>query len=181
MESGLSFEHNGIEDPSKPWPPPDPDRMFRAPAHRQMGGGEDEGFTQVLDVDAFKRRQAADLARYEDRDGDFVVRRRPFHERLEEMARKDEQRVYEIDDEEDEIAIESEGGYSSYDEGEGYDAGQSDQRKDKVVDDDGAGEEGWRNREGERLGDFGVDEVAEFYDEDDMPLAEILRRKRKEQ
>ena len=43
---------------------------------------------------------------------------------------------------------------------------------------DNAGEEGWRNKEGERLADFGVDEVADFYDEDDVPLAELLRRRK---
>lgn len=41
-----------------------------------------------------------------------------------------------------------------------------------------AGEEGWRNSEGERLGDFGVEEEVEFYDEDDVPLAELLRRRK---
>jgi palmitoyltransferase len=42
------------------------------------------------------------------------------------------------------------------------------------------GEEAWRNAEGERLADFGVDEDIEFYDEDTIPLAELIRR-RKEQ
>ena len=40
------------------------------------------------------------------------------------------------------------------------------------------GREAWRNSEGERLDDFGVDEHAEFYDEDDVPLAEVLARRR---
>lgn len=44
-------------------------------------------------------------------------------------------------------------------------------------DDLGSGEEGWRDSEGDRLNDFGVDENAEFYDEDDTPLAELLRRR----
>lgn len=35
----------------------------------------------------------------------------------------------------------------------------------------------WRNKEGERLADFGIDEDAEFYDEDNLPLAEIMRRR----
>ncbi|KAA6406390.1 MAG: palmitoyltransferase pfa4 [Lasallia pustulata] len=39
------------------------------------------------------------------------------------------------------------------------------------------GEEGWRNSEGDRLQDFGVDEDADFYDEDNVPLAELLRRR----
>jgi palmitoyltransferase len=38
------------------------------------------------------------------------------------------------------------------------------------------GEEGWRNSEGERLADFGVDELVEFYD-DDVPLALLRARK----
>ncbi|KAI9874694.1 MAG: Palmitoyltransferase [Pleopsidium flavum] len=40
------------------------------------------------------------------------------------------------------------------------------------------GEEGWRNSEGDRLRDFGVDEDVEFYDEDNVPLAELLRRRK---
>ena len=39
------------------------------------------------------------------------------------------------------------------------------------------GEEAWRNSEGERLNDFGVDEDAEFYDEDEVPLAQLVKRK----
>ena len=44
-------------------------------------------------------------------------------------------------------------------------------------DNSGCDGEGWRDSEGDRLGDFGVDEDAEFYDEDDIPLAELLRRR----
>ena len=40
------------------------------------------------------------------------------------------------------------------------------------------GEEAWKNSEGESLGDFGVDEAAEFYDEDEVPLATLIRQKR---
>jgi len=39
------------------------------------------------------------------------------------------------------------------------------------------GEEGWKNSEGERLRDFGVDEETEFYDEDNVPLAKLLQRR----
>ena len=41
-----------------------------------------------------------------------------------------------------------------------------------------SGEEAWRNSEGERLDDFGVDEDVEFYDEDNMPLAQLLQRRK---
>jgi palmitoyltransferase len=37
--------------------------------------------------------------------------------------------------------------------------------------------EGWRDSEGDRLDDFGVDEDTEFRGEDDLPLAELLRRR----
>ncbi|EEP77867.1 conserved hypothetical protein [Uncinocarpus reesii 1704] len=41
-----------------------------------------------------------------------------------------------------------------------------------------SGEEGWRNSDGDRLRDFGVDEEAEFYDEDDVPLAVLIERRK---
>lgn len=43
------------------------------------------------------------------------------------------------------------------------------------------GEESWRNADGERLEDFGVDEDIDFYDEDNIPLAELMERKREKQ
>lgn len=44
--------------------------------------------------------------------------------------------------------------------------------------DDAPGEEAWRNSEGERLADFGVEEDVDFYDEDEIPLADLLRRRK---
>lgn len=43
------------------------------------------------------------------------------------------------------------------------------------------GEESWRNSEGERLRDFGVDEDVEFYDEEDVPLAVLIQRRKGQQ
>ena len=40
------------------------------------------------------------------------------------------------------------------------------------------GEERWRNSEGERLADFGLDEDTEFYDEDNIPLAHLLQTRK---
>ena len=37
--------------------------------------------------------------------------------------------------------------------------------------------EGWRNSDGDRLDDFGVDENAEVFDEDDVPLGELIRKR----
>ncbi|MCJ1344790.1 Palmitoyltransferase [Peltigera leucophlebia] len=41
-----------------------------------------------------------------------------------------------------------------------------------------SGEEGWRDPEGDRLDDFGVDDFVEFYDEDNLPLATLLQQQR---
>jgi palmitoyltransferase len=66
--------------------------------------------------------------------------------------------------------------------GEGNMSGDEELQEDgRMGDGDGEGEEAWRNSEGERLKDFGVDEEVEFYDEqedDDVPLGELLARKR---
>lgn len=55
--------------------------------------------------------------------------------------------------------------------------GDTDGEEDAPIVD--AGEEAWRNSEGERLADFGVEEEVEFYDEDDdVPLGELMRLRR---
>lgn len=56
---------------------------------------------------------------------------------------------------------------------------KEDDWQDPISDDQaGSGEEAWRNPEGDKLHDFGVDEVVEFYDEDEVPLATLLDRLR---
>ncbi|GIK07312.1 palmitoyltransferase for Vac8p [Aspergillus viridinutans] len=42
------------------------------------------------------------------------------------------------------------------------------------------GEEGWKNSEGDRLRDFGVDEEVDFYDEEDIPLGILMQRRRQQ-
>jgi len=53
--------------------------------------------------------------------------------------------------------------------------GESDSEPDEKRNSDG--EEAWRNSEGERLHDFGVDEEIEFYDEEDIPLAVLIQQR----
>ncbi|SMY24446.1 unnamed protein product [Zymoseptoria tritici ST99CH_1A5] len=165
VASGLSFEHNEIDDPSKPWPPPDPDRLFKKVERQPILG---DGFTKSWDIDEFKRRQAADISRYTDADDEYVVRRRPFRERLEAVSSQDRERNHYDYDEAAELD----------DDEYGSDSDQPRARGDWSEDANGEGEEAWRNKEGERLADFGVDEVADFYDEDDVPLAELIRRRK---
>lgn len=52
-------------------------------------------------------------------------------------------------------------------------------RKNAIDEKSMSKEEAWQNSEGDRLGDFGVDETVELYDEDDMPIAQVLHRRRR--
>ena len=81
-----------------------------------------------------------------------VNRRRPFHERYKNTHDGDEE---DENEDSDPVEFESDGGSNS-------------------------GEEGWRSPSGDRLRDYGVDEDAEFYDEDNLPLAEWIRRRKAE-
>lgn len=114
-----------------------------------------------MDVEAFRKRQEADLARYETTQ---PYRRLPFHERYSATAMEQPQSesAYEEDDE-----------LSDHDGEPVTDIGEK-----PSLAEDGDGEEAWRNSEGERLADFGVDEDADFYDEDEIPLAELIRKRR---
>ncbi|GAB7364410.1 hypothetical protein MBLNU230_g4952t1 [Neophaeotheca triangularis] len=160
LESGLAFEHNGIEDANKPWPPPDPDRSFHSPRIPQPN----EDPTAAVNIEDFRRRQEADLARYVD--GELIVRRRPFHERYADAPPPNGSGIQKYKD------------YAEDTEDDVYDSDPElvDSPNAKAGRDEG--EEAWRNKEGERLADFGVDEEAEFYDEDDLPLSELMRRRK---
>lgn len=165
VHSGLCWEVNGFEDPGTTWPPPDPDRAYRS--HAKALNADAFTFPNGMlaeedRVAAFKRRQAEDQVR----------RRRPFVDRLE--AREGREVMDLMDDEDDmgysdNVVSDAEEGYVVKGDGDGAGAGA------------GEGEEGWRNSEGERLNDFGVDEEVEFYDEqeDEIPLSELLARRRK--
>jgi palmitoyltransferase len=152
LKGGLSFETNGFEDEGTVWPPPDPDRAYRRNAQAVNTGAfvfENSNLNSEDTVAAFKARQAEDAVR----------RRKPFAEQREDTAERDgDEYVYGDDasDAEEEIFEEK-----------------------KYGDAEMEGEAAWRNAEGERLQDFGVDEDVEFYDEqeDDIPLSELMARR----
>lgn len=50
--------------------------------------------------------------------------------------------------------------------------------KHVTSDDNEESKEAWQNSEGDRLKDFGVDEEADFYDEEDLPRTDVLRRRK---
>lgn len=133
--------------------------------------GNAPAFTQSLDPEDFRRRQQADQARFRPSGGEYAVQRRvPFHLRFDgdnsAYAQNSRNRSPDEDAELDSDTYESD------------DEDHALQQSHPQPAVDGEGEEGWRNSEGERLADFGVDEDIEFYDEDDLPLAELLKRKK---
>ncbi|KAL1993248.1 hypothetical protein VTN49DRAFT_3197 [Thermomyces lanuginosus] len=155
--TGLDFEINEFADPDLSWPPPDPDRIPRKPRIRDP---ESPFHVPHYDdpekeIQAFRARQEADLQRqrggYFPGNAEMIQRRRKFHERFRDTTYVDD-------------CAESE------------DA--TDENKNIAFDE---GEESWRNKDGERLEDFGVDEVAEFYDDDDVPLAALMQRLKERQ
>ena len=146
--SGIDFETNGFEDPGTSWPPPDPDRMPR--------------LARPLDPqDAFVHQHAAglspddELAAFKDR------QKADFERRAEHYGVKRRKPFHERFEEENGVALEND--YYSDNEDNGNVS---------------SGEEGWQDSGGNRLKDYGVDEEVEFYDEDNIPIAELLRRRR---
>ncbi|KAK5213153.1 Palmitoyltransferase [Exophiala xenobiotica] len=149
--SGIEFETNGFEDPGTSWPPPDPDRMPRLERPidpRDSFVHDHASLSPEEEVMAFKQRQQADFHHRAEHYG--VKRRKPFHKRFEHENGEPLENDYFTDD------------------GDG----------DDDDDDANSGEEGWQDSGGNRLKDYGVDEEIEFYDEDNVPIAELLRRRR---
>lgn len=147
-------------DAGTSWPPIDPDRLFRFDKIQDSSSA----LIKSLDPEDFRRRQQADLLRQKNFSSEAGIhRRQPFHLRY---ADREPQPSRYLDEEE--IGLDAtEDNKFEYESNHG-----------SVPD---SGEEGWRNSEGERLADFGVEEDIEFYDEDDLPLAEILRRRKAQQ
>ncbi|KAF2468225.1 palmitoyltransferase pfa4 [Lindgomyces ingoldianus] len=148
IESGLEFETNDLEEPGLQWPPPDPDRINRRVPHGFDRG--EEAFT-YRNAELTPRETIAAFRRRQE--ADIVRRRKPFVQRVESQVARGESTGVE-------------GAFDECEDLQGSGAGSA------------SGEESWKNSEGERLRDFGVDEDVEFYDEDDLPLGELLARKR---
>ncbi|EOA88996.1 uncharacterized protein SETTUDRAFT_46547 [Exserohilum turcica Et28A] len=168
VASGLAFETNGFEDEGTAWPPPDPDRAYRRSIKAPEGDAfrfGDPGMNAEETLKAFKARQFEDELR----------RRKSYAGRVYQKVMDDEDEYHrsgEAGRDEDGYAY----GHGASDDGEEEDEDE----KKKYGDGKQEGEAAWRNSEGERLKDFGVDEDVEFYDEqeDDIPLSELLARRR---
>lgn len=162
------FETNGFEEPGEHWPPPDPEKIPQPKWQRRRDSLEGGGFALGISaqygddrvITDFKRRQEADYARKNLRS---AVASSPGNANLEgsyEWLEMDESTDEDSDIEHEKIKKEL----------EAYD-GATESRC------------GWRNEEGERLADYGVDEDVEEMDvgdkgEEDLPLSELIRRRR---
>lgn len=139
-------------DDSLSWPPPDPDRMSRFPRQSpndRAFNRENETASDQDRLEAFRERQLEDLKRF-DHGSSTTIRRDSCDHGFSAMIRRRDFRNQQ-----------AKNGYPSPNSSESE-------------------KEGWRDSEGDRLDDFGVDEDIEFYDnEDDVPLAELLRSRSK--
>lgn len=153
--TGWTYEENDLNDSPGMWPPPDPDRIRHTKVWKQRDLGAEleeqkrydaelRDLTPEQRIEAFRRRQERDYQRWDNRGGgggggDGLTRSGLLGE-LEELPR---------------------GAASS---GGGMHGAPFVSRPPRAVVSEG--KSGWVNAEGEHLGDYGVDEDAEFDDFD---------------
>ena len=149
--AGWAWEENGFNRREGMWPPPDPEKMRRAARPRPALRPHDEAELRDADLDPEQRKRA-----FRDRQEKDAARRRTLLAELEELDGYDLPRD------------ESHG--SADDDGGGWDSRASPPE--------------WVDWDGDRLRDYGVDEDAEggadadVARDDDVPLGELLRRRR---
>ncbi|KAI1657682.1 zf-DHHC-domain-containing protein [Daldinia decipiens] len=185
--TGWSYEENGLNDREGMWPPPDPDKIRHAKAWRARKREADRALERARfdgpanpddEREAFRRRQERDLRRWE------ASRSRILGE-LEEMPPE----YYDDDDDNNDN---NDRDYDFVDEAYARRVGPGRATAVVVV---AEGKSGWVNADGEHLGDYGVDEDAEFdepaverprrireeyvrVEDEDVPLAELMRRRK---
>ncbi|EWC45260.1 hypothetical protein DRE_05987 [Drechslerella stenobrocha 248] len=177
FSGGLRYEINGFEKSWLSWPPPDPEKFGiqeRRHALRERENGPwTQGEYNVNDVRAFRRRQREDLKRFHQGNADAGGA-----DGVDEYASEGEGggeekgRTGKAVVDEDLLDSYLDNGYSGLLADTYYDERK---RQEQV-------RKRWRNEEGDTLADYGVDEDADVLDEEDsVPLAELLRRRREKQ
>lgn len=181
--SGWEYEENGLNDREDMWPPVDParvrqarawrDRRRRAAEQAERAAFEEDaarGASPAAQREAFRRRQERDMQRW----------------RRQQQGQQQGRILGELEEVGD-------GGYEFVDGEDDDDAGEG----VGMVGAPRVGMSGWVNAEGEQLGDYGVDEDAEsdgvdgegesddgvidvdsIPEDDDVPLAELIRRRK---
>ncbi|RYO78710.1 hypothetical protein DL762_008563 [Monosporascus cannonballus] len=192
--TGWRYEENGLNDREGMWPPVDPDKVRNARLWRRRQremAAEEARQTPYRDPEeereAFRRRQERALMRWRGARGRI-------------LGELDEVPDYEHDQDYDYGY-----GYGAEDAGRGYGAGGAGRRSGggRGITPGESGS-GWVNADGEKLGDYGVDEDAEFddrpvveggissspppttwagfeqgdQDDEEVPLAELIRRRK---
>ncbi|KAK7757905.1 Palmitoyltransferase [Diatrype stigma] len=182
--TGWSYEENGLNDREGMWPPVDPEKARHARLWRQRrremlateadadaryyggggsGGGGGKGYrTPHEEREAFRRRQERDLRRWRG------TRARIMGE-LEEVG-------VEYDDYDDEREQEHDHGYD-YDGGAGGGVilDQAELPVSSSGSRSGSGSS-WVNADGEKLGDYGVDDDEDEDEDDDDPPVVVDKR-----
>ncbi|KAI0538945.1 DHHC palmitoyltransferase-domain-containing protein [Xylaria digitata] len=202
---GWAYEENGLNDREGMWPPIDPEKVRNARLWRQRRRDEiryhreqmqglrnpalpDMGLSPEEEKEAFRRRQERDLRRWRGTRAEIM-------DELEEVPGAPQ---YEGEDEADyDFVNETYSRRSAT--GRGYmDSAESYGSRRHII--LNGGKSGWVNADGEHLGDYGVDEDAEFDndyfpdgsgqgvdeytsrsidpDGEDVPLAELIRRRK---
>lgn len=167
-DSVWEFETNGFEERGETWPPPDPEKIPQPKWRRRRESGAGFVLGEEMKngddnvVQAFKRRQEADYKKKGLR-GEVMASGSGAPGSYDWLEMDES-----TDEEDDGSERDGEGVMVEQGDGDEYD-GATDSRH------------GWRNSEGERLADYGVDEDTEpelIDDEDDVPLAELIRRRK---
>ncbi|KAJ6262738.1 hypothetical protein Dda_1295 [Drechslerella dactyloides] len=169
---GLRYEINGYEKSWLAWPPPDPEKFGiheRRHVQREMQSGPwTRGEYDVNDVHAFRRRQREDMKRFQAATDDAA------DEYASDGENSNERKKLASEDMLDSYLDSGYGMADAY-----YDDRQQQQRQEQTSTNT---RKRWRNEEGDTLADYGVDEDADVLgEEDSVPLAELLRRRREKQ
>lgn len=147
---GWEWEENGFNDLPGLWPPPDPEKM------RQARRGAWPGAARQLPEDDYYAYQSPEevKAAFLKRQEEDLLRRQRAHEQQAHQRSGIIAELEELDDDKDE-------------EGSAR-----------------VGQRAWTNSDGDRLWDYGVDEDVEEEiipargDDEDVPLAELIRRRK---
>lgn len=148
--SGWIWEENGFNRKMGMWPPPDPEKIRRA----------------ARAWPAARRDYAAELNELEEQSPE--EQKEAFRQRQEADMRRTRRMVAELEEVEDYEGTDQE--EDEEPDGVGAPAGADSFNHPAGL--------GWANGDGERLRDYGVDEDSDDGLEDDVPLAEIVRRRK---
>lgn len=160
--AGFTWPENGFNRKEGMWPPPDPDKIRQAA--REWPAAKRDYSEELRELEMCPEEQKAAFAKRQEAD---LRRRKLLVSELEEME------GYEF----------VEGGEGHEDSGDEYESEiEEDSGDGKSLNKGADGKPGWTNSDGERLRDYGVDEDAEdgvdlADDDDEVPLAELLRRR----